>query len=87
MELPDPPLPPQIWAATPCAPQALIVALQQRIRELERRTLGLICLERIACLLAMKQRQPVDDVRVPAAVSSPIDGTIAARRGICLSPP
>ena len=35
MELTDPPLPPEIWAATPCAAQALIVALQQRIRELE----------------------------------------------------
>jgi transposase len=37
MELPDPPLPPEIWAATPCAAQALIVALQARIRELEAR--------------------------------------------------
>jgi transposase len=35
MGLTDPPLPPEIWAATPCAAQALIVALQQRIRELE----------------------------------------------------
>src|SRR5215213_9324874 len=31
------PLPPAIWAATPCAAQALIVALQERIRELEAR--------------------------------------------------
>jgi len=31
------PLPPEIWAATPCAAQALIVALQERIRELEAR--------------------------------------------------
>src|SRR5262245_50085517 len=31
------PLPPEIWAATPCAAQALIVALQARIRELEAR--------------------------------------------------
>ena len=29
MELTDPPLPPEIWAATPCAAQALIVALQR----------------------------------------------------------
>lgn len=35
MELTDLPLPPEIWAATPCAAQALIVALQERIRELE----------------------------------------------------
>src|SRR5438105_10175499 len=35
MELTDPPLPPKIWAATPAAAQALIVALQERIRELE----------------------------------------------------
>src|SRR3954453_6056903 len=31
------PLPPEIWAATPCAAQALIGALQARIRELEAR--------------------------------------------------
>src|SRR3712207_3574812 len=37
MELSAPPLPPEIWAATPCAAQALIVALQQRIRKLEAR--------------------------------------------------
>src|SRR5687767_6071242 len=37
MALIDSPLPPEIWAATPCAAQALIVALQQRIRELEAR--------------------------------------------------
>src|SRR5438034_996703 len=35
MDLTALPLPPEIWAATPCAAQALIVALQQRIRELE----------------------------------------------------
>jgi transposase len=37
MERTDLPLPPEIWAATPCAAQALIVALQQRVRELEAR--------------------------------------------------
>ena len=37
MALIDSPLPPEIWAATPCAAQALIVALQERIRELEAR--------------------------------------------------
>jgi transposase len=37
MELTDPPLPPEIWAATPCAAQALILALQERVRELEAR--------------------------------------------------
>ena len=31
----DSPLPPDIWAATPGAAQALIIALQARIHELE----------------------------------------------------
>src|SRR5689334_6877844 len=35
MELTGLPLPPHIWAATPCAAQALILALQARIHELE----------------------------------------------------
>jgi transposase len=35
MELTATPLPPEIWAATPGAAQALIVALQERIRDLE----------------------------------------------------
>src|SRR5947208_12163394 len=35
MKLGDPPLPPDIWAATPATAQALIVALQARIPELE----------------------------------------------------
>ncbi len=37
MELTAPPLPRDIWAATPCAAQVLIVALQERVRELEAR--------------------------------------------------
>jgi transposase len=37
MERTDLPLPPEIWAATPCAAQALIVALHERVRELEAR--------------------------------------------------
>jgi hypothetical protein len=37
MDLTAPPLPPEIWAATPCAAQALIVAFQARICELEAR--------------------------------------------------
>src|SRR5829696_7897005 len=37
MKLADPPLPPEIWAATPSAAQALILTLQERIRELEAR--------------------------------------------------
>ena len=37
MKLADPPLPPEIWAATPSAAQALILALQERICELEAR--------------------------------------------------
>jgi hypothetical protein len=35
MELTDLPLPPEIWAPTPLAAQALIVALQERVHELE----------------------------------------------------
>src|SRR5688572_24191985 len=35
MKVADPPLPSEIWAVTPAAAQVLIVALQQRIRELE----------------------------------------------------
>src|SRR4051812_36022234 len=37
MELTELPLPPAIWAATPCAAQALILAQRERIRELEAR--------------------------------------------------
>ncbi len=37
MELADLTLPPEIWAATPCAAQALIVAQRERIRDLEAR--------------------------------------------------
>src|SRR5688572_343320 len=33
MELPDPPLPPETWAATPSAAQALILALHERLRD------------------------------------------------------
>jgi hypothetical protein len=37
MALIDRPLPPEIWAATPPAAQALMVALQARVRDLEAR--------------------------------------------------
>jgi hypothetical protein len=37
MEPTDLPLPPENWAATPCAAQALIVAQRERIRELKAR--------------------------------------------------
>src|SRR4051794_16172451 len=37
MKLADRPLPPDIWAATPSAAQALIPTLQARVRELEAR--------------------------------------------------
>ncbi len=37
MKLADAPLPPEVWAATPSAAQALILTLQARIRELEAR--------------------------------------------------
>ena len=37
MELTNPPLPPEIWAATPSAARALIIALQERVCDLEAR--------------------------------------------------
>src|SRR5690349_6140263 len=37
MELSELPLSPEIWAVTPSAAQALILTLQERIRELEAR--------------------------------------------------
>jgi hypothetical protein len=37
MDLTALPLPPEIWAATPAAAQALIVSLEARVRELEGR--------------------------------------------------
>src|SRR5919204_5076451 len=37
MKRTDLPLPPEIWTATPCAAQALILAQRERIRELEAR--------------------------------------------------
>jgi transposase len=35
MERTDLPLPPEIWATTPCAAQMLIIAQRERIRDLE----------------------------------------------------
>ena len=40
MELTGPPLPPENWAPSPAAAQTLIVALQVRIREIQRWTDG-----------------------------------------------
>src|SRR5215210_4771647 len=37
MERTELPLPPEVWAATPCAAQALILAQRERIRDLEAR--------------------------------------------------
>jgi transposase len=37
MKLAEPPLPPEIWAATPAAAQTLILTLYERIRELDAR--------------------------------------------------
>ena len=37
MKLANPPLPLEVWAATPSAAQALILTLQERVRELEAR--------------------------------------------------
>src|SRR5829696_10209367 len=37
MERTELPMPPEVWAATPCAAQALILAQRERIRDLEAR--------------------------------------------------
>src|SRR5215216_7961664 len=64
------PPPPEIWAATPCAAQALIVALQERVRELEAR---------LGQNSANSSRPPSSDPpRAPARPKAPPSGR---RRG------
>jgi transposase len=66
MELTALPLPPEIWAATPCAAQALIVALQERIRELEAR---------LGQTSANSSRPPSSDPpEAPARSKAPLSG-------------
>src|SRR5215213_4867797 len=60
------PLPPAIWAATPCAAQALIVALQERVRELEAR---------LGQTSANSSRPPSSDPpQAPARSKAPLSG-------------
>src|SRR2546430_3638089 len=60
------PLPPEIWAATPCAAQALIVALQERVRELEAR---------LGQTSANSSRAPSSDPpQAPAHSKAPLSG-------------
>src|SRR5437762_11369932 len=66
MALTDSPLPPDIWAATPSAAQALIVALQERVRELEAR---------LGQTSANSSRPPSSDPpQVPARPKAPPSG-------------
>src|SRR5438067_8397894 len=66
MALTDSPLPPDIWAATPSAAQALIVALQERVRELEAR---------LSQTSANSSRPPSSDPpQVPARPKAPPSG-------------
>src|SRR4051795_5797554 len=66
MESTELPLPPEIWAATPCAAQALIVALQERVRELEAR---------LGQTSANSSRPPSSDPpQVPARLKAPPSG-------------
>jgi transposase len=60
------PLPPAIWTATPCAAQALIVALQERVRELEAR---------LGQTSANSSRPPSSDPpQAPARSKAPLSG-------------
>src|SRR5437762_12641443 len=79
MELTDPPLPPGIWAATPTAAQALILALQARVRELEAR---------LGQNSASSSRSPSSDPpQTPARPKAPPSGRKRGgqpgRRGAC----
>jgi transposase len=79
MKLTDPPLPPEIWAVTPSAAQALILALQERIRELETR---------LGQTSANSSRPPSSDpAQAPARPKAPPTGRKrggqAGHRGAC----
>src|SRR3954466_9943543 len=66
MALTELPLPPAVWAATPCAAQALIVALQERVRELEAR---------LGQTSANSSRPPSSDPpQAPARSKAPLAG-------------
>jgi transposase len=66
MELTELPLPPDMWAATPDAAQALIVALQVRVRDLEAR---------LGQTSAHSSRPPSSDPpRTPARPKAPPSG-------------
>src|SRR3954451_20022917 len=66
MNLAEPPLPPDIWAATPAVAQSLIVALQERIRELE---------VRLGQTSANSSRPPSSDpLQAPARPKAPPSG-------------
>src|SRR5262249_8987247 len=66
MKLADPPLPPDIWAATPSTAQALILTLQERIRELEAR---------LGQTSANSSRPPSSDsAQAPARTKAPPSG-------------
>ena len=79
MKLADLPLPPEIWAATPSAAQALILALQERIRELEAR---------LGQTSANSSRPPSSDPpQTPARPTAPPSGRQRGgqpgHRGVC----
>src|ERR671927_1395044 len=66
MERTDLPLPPEIWAATPCAAQALILAQRERIRDLETR---------LGQHSANSSRPPsADPPQAPARPKAPLSG-------------
>jgi len=66
MKLADPPLPPDIWAATPSAAQALILTLQERVHELEAR---------LGQTSANSSRPPSSDPpHTPARPKAPLSG-------------
>src|SRR5262245_21422320 len=66
MKLADPPLPRDIWAATPSAAQALILSLQARVHELEAR---------LSQTSANSSRPPSSDLpQTPARPKAPPSG-------------
>jgi transposase len=66
MKLVEPPLPLDIWAATPAVAQSLIVALQERIRDLEAR---------LGETSANSSQPPSSDPpQAPAALKTPPSG-------------
>jgi hypothetical protein len=74
MKLADPPLPPDIWDATPAAAQALIVALQAHIRELEAR---------LGQTSANSSRPPSSDAPQTPAGNAAVNPDTGARSARC----